>query len=43
VVEKTWSLILREEHRLKMFDYKVLGRIFRPRREKITGRNQNFS
>jgi hypothetical protein len=26
----TWSLILREEHRLKVFEKKVLRRIFGP-------------
>jgi hypothetical protein len=29
---KTWSLILREEHRLRVFENKVLRRIFGPKR-----------
>jgi hypothetical protein len=29
---ETWSLTLREEHRLKVFDNKVLRRIFGPKR-----------
>jgi hypothetical protein len=33
----TWSLILREEQRLKVFENRVLKRIFRPKREKATG------
>jgi hypothetical protein len=32
---KTWSLILREEHRLRVFENKVLRRIFGPKRDKI--------
>jgi hypothetical protein len=34
---KTWSLALREEHRLKMFENRVLRRIFRPKRDEKTG------
>jgi hypothetical protein len=30
---KTWSLTLREEHRLKVFKNRVLRRIFGPKRE----------
>jgi hypothetical protein len=30
---KTWSLILREEHRLRVFDNRVLRKIFGPKRE----------
>jgi hypothetical protein len=29
---ETWSLTLREEHRLRVFENKVLGRIFGPKR-----------
>jgi hypothetical protein len=32
-----WSLILREEHRLRIFENRALRRTFRPKREKITG------
>jgi hypothetical protein len=30
---KTWSLTLRVEHRLRVFENRVLGRIFGPKRE----------
>jgi hypothetical protein len=30
---ETWSLTLREEHRLRVFENSVLGRIFGPKRE----------
>jgi hypothetical protein len=33
----TWSLILREEHRLRIFQDRVLERIFGPRRDEMTG------
>ena len=32
-----WSLTLREERKLKVFENKVLRRIFGPRREEVTG------
>jgi hypothetical protein len=34
---ETWSLTLREEHRLSVFENKVLGRIFEPKRDEVTG------
>jgi len=34
---ETWSLTLREEHRLRVFENKVLRRVFGPRRDKVTG------
>ena len=34
---ETWSLTLREEHRLRVFENRVLRRIFRPKRDGITG------
>jgi hypothetical protein len=34
---ETWSLLLREEHRLKAFENRVLRRIFGPKREEVTG------
>ena len=34
---ETWSLILREEHRLRVFENRVLRRIFGPRRGEVTG------
>jgi hypothetical protein len=32
---ETWSLTLREEHRLKVFENRVLRSIFRPKRDKV--------
>jgi hypothetical protein len=32
-----WSLTLREEHRLRVFENKVLRRIFGPKRDEVTG------
>jgi hypothetical protein len=34
---ETWSLTLREEHRLRMFENRVLRRIFVPRRDEVIG------
>jgi hypothetical protein len=34
---KTWSVILREEQRLKVSENRVLRRTFEPRREKVMG------
>jgi hypothetical protein len=44
---ETWSLTLREEHRLMVFDNRVLRRIFGPKRDEVTGEwrklhNENF-
>jgi hypothetical protein len=33
---ETWSLTLRGERRLKLFENRVLRRIFEPKREKVT-------
>jgi hypothetical protein len=30
----TWFLAVREEHRLRMYEYKALSRIFEPKRRK---------
>jgi hypothetical protein len=32
---ETWSLTLREEHRLRVFENRVLRRIFGPKRDKM--------
>jgi hypothetical protein len=32
----TWSLTLREEHRLRLFENRVLRRIFGPKRDEVT-------
>jgi hypothetical protein len=34
---ETWSLTLREEHRLRVFESRVLRRIFGPTRNEVTG------
>jgi hypothetical protein len=33
---ETWSLTLREEHRLRVFENRLLGRIFGPKRDGVT-------
>jgi hypothetical protein len=34
---ETWSLALREEHRLRVFENRVLRKIFGPKRDEVTG------
>jgi hypothetical protein len=34
---KTWSLILRKEHTLRVFEDRILRRIFGPKRDEATG------
>ena len=34
---ETWSLTLREERRLRLFEDRVLGRIFGSKRDEVTG------
>jgi hypothetical protein len=34
---ETWSLTLKEQHRLKVFENRVLRRIFGPKRDEVTG------
>jgi hypothetical protein len=34
---ETWSLTLREEHSLRVFENRVLRRIFGPKRDEVTG------
>jgi hypothetical protein len=34
---ETWSLTLREEHRLRVFKNRVLRRIFGTKRDEVTG------
>ena len=38
---ETWSLILREERRLRVFENRVLRRVFGPKRDKVTGELHN--
>jgi hypothetical protein len=35
---ETWSLTLREEHRLRVFENRVLRRIFGPKKDEVTGK-----
>jgi hypothetical protein len=35
---ETWSLTLKEEHRLKVFENRLLRRIFGPKRDEVTGK-----
>ena len=39
---ETWSLTLREEHRLRVFENRVLRRIFGPKRDGITGERRKL-
>jgi hypothetical protein len=34
---ENWSLILREERRLRVFEIRVLRRVFGPKRDEVTG------
>jgi hypothetical protein len=34
---ETWSLTLKEEYRLRVFENRVLRRIFGPKRDEVTG------
>jgi hypothetical protein len=33
---ETWSLALREEHRLRVFEKRLLRKIFEPKRNEVT-------
>jgi hypothetical protein len=35
---ETWSLTLRQEHKLRVFENRVLRRIFGPKRDEVTGK-----
>ena len=35
---ETWSLVLREEHRLRVFENGVLRRIFGPKKDEVAGK-----
>jgi hypothetical protein len=39
---ETWSLTLREEHRLMVFENRVLRRIFGPKMNEVTGSGENY-
>jgi hypothetical protein len=38
---ETWSLTLREEQRLRVFENKVLRRIFGPKRDEVMGESKS--
>jgi hypothetical protein len=38
----TWSLTIREEHKLRVFENRVLRRIFGPKRDRVTGGWRNL-
>ena len=37
-----WSLILREEHRLRLFKSRVLEESIGPKRDEVTGGGENY-
>jgi hypothetical protein len=39
---ETWSLTLREECRLRVFENRVLRGIFEPKRDELTGSGENY-
>jgi hypothetical protein len=39
---ETWSLTLREEYRLRVFENRVLRRIFGPKRDEVTGERRKL-
>jgi hypothetical protein len=39
---ESWSLALREESRLRVFEDRVLRRVFGPKRDKVTGNGENY-
>jgi hypothetical protein len=39
---ETWSLILKEKHRLRLFENRVLRRIHGPKRDKVTGKRRKL-
>jgi len=39
---KTWSLILREERRLRVFENRVLRRVFGSKGDEVTGNGENY-
>jgi len=39
---ETWSLTLREERRLRVFENRVLRRVFGPKRDEATGNGENY-
>jgi hypothetical protein len=42
LIPKTWSLELREERRLRVFENRVLRGVFGPKRDEGQGSRENF-
>jgi len=40
---ETWSLTLREGRRLRVFENRVLRRIFEPKRDEVIGKWKNYT
>jgi hypothetical protein len=40
---ETWSVVLREEHRLRVFEKRVLREIFGPNRNEVTGQRRKLN
>jgi len=38
----TWLLILRDEHMVRLFENRVLRRVFGPKMDEVTGNGQNY-
>ena len=39
---ETWSLTLREKRRLRVFENRVLRRVFGPKWDEVTGNGENY-
>jgi hypothetical protein len=39
---EVWSLTLREEHRLRVFENRVLRRIFGPKKDEVAGKRRRI-
>ena len=39
---ETWSLTLRDERRLRVFENRVLRRVFGPKRDEVTGNGEYY-
>ena len=39
---ETWSLTLREERKLRVFENMVLRRVFGPKKDEVTGNGENY-
>jgi hypothetical protein len=39
---ETWSLTLRDEHRLRVFENRVLRRKYGPKKDEVTGSGENY-